>query len=407
MASLFDITELLCATDIEVEGEASECFFVKFLGGTYSIPKTEVDWYLGIRSEISNEPPTTFFSPGYYEHLVDLRSLHYPLRRMSLVDGSGVLTSQDSSMSLELSPMSFGYFLKVHESQDYYLVRRRLMIPGAIHEPGTSHGDAPPLLGEAFRRLLTIKLRAAKGSSIYGNKGKLRQVAEAALFHFSYGTGMALSLSRSWERTYYRLSRRRAEMIQFPKRTYESSLISYYELALSSDSLMLSYIALYKILEHFFSSASEKDLFDRLIEKLVVPEFSHTKKNQLRDLVDIVRKHDQRMDEPRMLATVIEHFFRPDEIASWVSEYENAFEPYYTVPQEVFKESYTLDLNPDRFASSLAKRVYHIRNALVHNKEGELPKFIPFSGEEATLSKEIPILLFVAEQLILRSGRDI
>jgi len=243
-------------------------------------------------------------------------------------------------------------------------------------------------------------------SPYYGNKGKLRQIAEAALFHFSYGMGTALSLSRSWERTYYRLNPRREESVQFPRRTYESDLISYYQLALSSDSLMLGYIALYKILEHFFSSASEKVLHKRMIDKLVVPEFSHTKVNQLRELVDIMRKHDQRMDEPRMLATVLEQF-QPDEIVSWVKEYEGASEPYYTIPQVLFEQTHTLDMNPDKIASSLAKRIYHIRNVLVHNKEGELPRFIPFSGQEAVLSKEIPIMLFLAEQLVLRTGKDI
>ena len=163
--------------------------------------------------------------------------------------------------------------------------------------------------------------------------------------------------------------------------------MSYYQLALSSDSLMLAYIALYKILEHFFSSAAERALHTRLTEKLIQPEFSHTQATQLRELTLLVRKHDQKMDEPRMLTTVIEQHFPADEVVAWVKEYEDESGQYYTAPQTVFGEAFTLDLNPDKLPSSLAKRIYHIRNALVHNKEGDLPRFVPFSGQEAILSE--------------------
>ena len=92
---------------------------------------------------------------------------------------------------------------------------------------------------------------------------------------------------------------------------------------------------------------------------------------------------------------------------NWVGEYETTSGAYFTMPQTIFGQSFTLDLNPDNLASSLAKRIYHTRNALVHSKEGELPRFIPFSGQEGVLSSEIPIMLFLAEQLVLKTGEDI
>ncbi len=94
-------------------------------------------------------------------------------------------------------------------------------------------------------------------------------------------------------------------------------------------------------------------------------------------------------------------------LVTWINDYEAGSVSYFTVPQTIFGQSFTLDLNPDNLAPSLAKRIYHLRNALVHSKEGELPRFIPFSGQEAVLSTEIPIILFLAEQLILKTGEDI
>ena len=48
-----------------------------------------------------------------------------------------------------------------------------------------------------------------------------------------------------------------------------------------------------------------------------------------------------------------------------------------------------------------------IRNALVHNKEGEVGRFVPYTGQEEVLNKEVQILLFIAEQMIIKTGKDI
>ena len=239
--------------------------------------------------------------------------------------------------------------------------------------------------GDLFSRLVTIQVHAREGSPLEEKRNTLRQVAESTLFHFAFGAGVGLGLSRSWERAYYRPSQRRRETVQFPRRIYNSDLLSYYQLALSSDSLMLGYLALYKILEYFDSSASEKALHSLLKEKLVAPDFSHTKVSQLRQLTSLVRKYDQRMDEQRMLTTVLEQYFAPDELIAWVQEYEASTGTYFSIGQTVFGESHCVDLNPKQVSPSLARRIYHIRNVIVHNKEGESARFVPFSGQEDIL----------------------
>jgi hypothetical protein len=123
--------------------------------------------------------------------------------------------------------------------------------------------------------------------------------------------------------------------------------------------------------------------------------------------VSLIRKFDQKLDEQRMLTNMISHFFIADEITNWVEEHEHDISVYFSVPQDVFGKSLSLDTNPERVASSIAKRIYHIRNTLVHNKEGDLPRFIPFSGQDETLHKELPLILFLAEQLIVKTGTDL
>jgi hypothetical protein len=264
-----------------------------------------------------------------------------------------------------------------------------------------------PLLRDYFGRVLTVKVKAI-GEDRHGvSKNKLRDLAISGLFNISFATGVGLTISTSWERSIYRLGRGRDEEPQFPRRTYNNELTAYYQLALSSDSPILAYLALYKVLEFFFTSASETVLHKRLADKIAHPDFTHKSSGQLRQVVSMVRRFDQKMDERRMLATVLEQNFMADEISTWVADAESAAGAYFTQPQTIFGKSMTLDTNDPGIYTSLAARIYFIRNALVHNKEGEIARFTPFSGQEAALFKETPLLIFLAEGLIAKTGTDV
>jgi hypothetical protein len=235
-----------------------------------------------------------------------------------------------------------------------------------------------------------------------------RSLAEASLFNFAYASGTAVSLSSSWGRSFFWLGRGRRAVPQFPRRTYNHELVAYYQLALSSESLLLTYLALYKVLEYFFTSASEQALHELLQGKLVAPDFNHSKPRKLREMVSLVRRFDQKMDEGRMLTTVLKRYFEPEELRNWIADREaegNA--PYFTASNTVLGLEQRVDTSAASIHASIAKRLYAIRNALVHHKEGEDSKFIPFSGQEEELYMEAPLIMFLAEQLIIKAGDDL
>jgi len=284
------------------------------------------------------------------------------------------------------------------------MFRRRMI---GMRFAGNRRAPETTQLRDLFARVLTVKAKVSTASPYAANKNRLRELAISGLFNISFSTGVSLNLSRSWERSYYRLARKGDEEPQFPKRLYNKELVGYYQLALSSDSPVLAYLALYKVLEFFFTSASEGVLHKRLADKIAHPDFTHKSAGQLRNVVAMVRKFDQKMDEQRMLVTVLEQYFMADELISWVSEAESSDGVYFTQPQTVFGQPLTLDTNAEKIHPSLAARIYFIRNALVHNKEGEVARFTPFSGQEAALFKEIPLLMFLAEGLIAKNGTDL
>jgi hypothetical protein len=56
---------------------------------------------------------------------------------------------------------------------------------------------------------------------------------------------------------------------------------------------------------------------------------------------------------------------------------------------------------------TLSNRIYNVRNALIHSKEGEKRRYVPFSENENELRKELPLIRLVAEQIIINSSKNI
>jgi hypothetical protein len=411
MATIDDVQQLLRSLGNVALGDKVDGSFPVTLQSTeFQLPEVDIDDYLNIRASLTLNPETAMFMPGYYEHSVDMLGVGPSSYRLWRRNEDYIqLASQDGQLSVELSRLSARFTLAILDKLDrrqILLLRRRMPSTRYIADRYRVSGEQPHLR-DIFGSILSIKVSATTEHRARLKQSLLESIAEAALFNISYARGIGLSLSRSWERSYYRLGVQRDYDIQLPRRTYSSDLIAYYHLALSSDSVILAYLSLYKVLEYFYLSTAETVLHKRLRDKLAAPNFTYRQTSQLRELASLVRRFDQKTDEQRMLTGVIEHYFMVDEIVGWVREYESSAGQYYTATQTVLGLQVIVDLNTDQLAPSLAKRIYHIRNALVHNKEGDLPRFIPFTGQEDVLVRELPILLFLAEQLIVKTGEDI
>ena len=367
----------------------------------FSITSEEIDVYLAERGELSRDTETQLIKAGCYEHVVQFEGVgpRRPYRR----EGALSLASHDGQTTIEIGRPSSTFCLCLTDVDNLDRELRRLI---AFGMPGGLRGREVRPLAEATR-LYTIRVSTRADTTLGRSRQRMHELAEAATFHFAFGQGAAISFTRSWERTYYWLGRKQAEDVQFPLRTYNSELVSYYNLALSTDSLVLGYLALYKIVEYFYTSSAEKAIHERLKEHLVAPDFSHTKAKKLRELVKLVRTHDNKFDELASLRLVLSEYFRPADLRQWVQEYEQENGEYFTGSATVFSNTFRTDLSDNTIIPNIASRIYSIRNALVHNKEGEVSRFIPYTGQEEVLHKEVQILLHVAEQIIIKSGKEL
>lgn len=368
-------------------------------GIEYSITESEITQYIKCKPKISKLTETQLFMPGYYEHAIQFERLG---PRGTDVPVS--LESHDRQIKIQINKPSSLFCLTLTDTDKFNKDLRRFWMHRSFFI--STDERAPVSIRELFD-LHTIQISAPLDMPLGRAPNLMHELAEAAAFHFTYGSGIPVSFTKSWARTRYWIGRKPSEQVQFPLRTYNSELVGYYNLAHASDSLFLGYLALYKILEYFYTSASENALHEKVKEHIVSPDFSHTKTKKLRDLVRLIRKFDTRLDEFSALKLVLAEYFDESELRQWIENYEAANSPHFTVDKVVFNNSTKIDTSDNTIIPNIASRIYTIRNALVHNKEGEISRFVPYTGQEEVLQKEVQILLFLAEQLIIKTGKDI
>jgi hypothetical protein len=359
--------------------------------------------YITIKASSYQATETSLSYPGYYEHAIEIQGIGPGAYRLFREADEITLQHPQTGFKIEVGPISSNFIMHMCDTDTMHRDFKRIMM--IRRQPLRERENVS--LKDMFSRTRSIKVYAPDGHPFYNNNKQLKAIAEAGLYHITYGHDVALIPIQSWERSLHFLDSNRRESVQFPIRTYNSELVAYYQMAISSESLILSFLAFYKILEYFFTGASEHLPHQKIKEHLVAPDFSHTKVTKLRELTKAIRAFDQKMNEPRMLQTVFEQYIDKEALRKWIEDFEKENPNYFTTERDIFGKSNRVDTTDMQLFPTVGTRIYQIRNALVHNKEGEISRFIPFSGQEKILSNEAPLLRRIVEELITKTGKDI
>ncbi|MAO65427.1 MAG: hypothetical protein CL666_10545 [Balneola sp.] len=393
-------------TDFEVSivGETEESLHLEAGRAILSLDKLDLEYYYQRRSKIVNDPETSIFYNGYFEQFVEpklAKGSHYPF-------GTYInerLENSSGNIRVDLSQISNFFILFLIDNNLYNHISGRY--PDSFLLSGFMSGDTIP-----FNRLsniaYSIKVTAEDSYVNFSDKNYLHKIAKSALFNISYSSGKAIVPLEFWDKKDQFFYESHGRYPEFPVRNYNEKLISYHNLALSSASPIFSYLALYNIIEYFFISSSEKVLYSLVSDKISSPTFSIEKPKELKKLVDTVRKQDQRSNEQKMLEMVLGEYFELNEIKDWIKDYEEKKGIHYSESNNIFDKQFKVELKSDKFANSIARRIYHIRNIIVHNKEDlKETRLIPFGGQEEIISKELPLMYFISESIIIKTGSTI
>ncbi|MFH8494154.1 hypothetical protein [Streptomyces coeruleorubidus] len=256
----------------------------------------------------------------------------------------------------------------------------------------------------------TLRVSSEKARADFG------ALANSFLFHAAYNSDAAARIGLDpmfKQRSIQRLRRSQGGSFDAPRQTYEDDLVHHYLMGVAAEIPLLEYLAYYHVAEHFFVQVYNDDLVNQVRAGITDPSFSARRAKDIQAIIRVVEKAQRQVkdeggvNEQRALQLVFDRFVTIPRLISDLDAYDNSLIDYYASSDVAFAGASKVNLrmdDEDKARSALARRIYKVRNALVHAKEGEMPKYAPFAHDEE-LSREIPLMRFAAEQIIIAHGK--
>ncbi|MFE2277111.1 hypothetical protein ACFXAE_07545 [Streptomyces sp. NPDC059454] len=258
----------------------------------------------------------------------------------------------------------------------------------------------------------TLQVSAASGGVDFEG------LANSFLFHAAYNLDAAARIgvdSLLEPRSIQRVRRGKGSTLDAPRQSYKVDLVQHYLMGVAAEIPLLEYLSYYHIAEHFFHKVFNDDLVEQVRKGITDPSFSARRSRDVQGIIKTVdralrqTREEGGFNEPKALQLVMERFVSLPRLIQDLDSYDGTLIEYYATNDVPFAGAGKLalrDTNEGKAHDALAKRIYKVRNALVHAKEGDLPKYAPFT-HDAELLKEIPLMRFVAEQVIIEHGKPL
>ena len=203
--------------------------------------------------------------------------------------------------------------------------------------------------------------------------------------------------------------------ISLPRKVYNEALLHLYSAANWSDNPFTQYISYYQIIDRKFSQIHKDNLVKLLQGEISRPDFEINNKNEIYKIEEsiIAQSSDSRKEENQLKDVIKNYFPNKDNFVVFNKKLSKEQLEYYLkrIPEFLdknMKNKLVINFdseNLDKIYNPLVKRIYTIRTALVHNKEGRANNYDP-TADYSSLVKEVPLIRIVAENIILNSSDE-
>lgn len=367
--------------------------------------------------------PVKLYSPHKLEVFIEPVEPHYGYRAL---DNSFSVIGTDSSYKISAPSDELTIAFLFGIPSDSVRCYRRFL-PSHIMTARAFRNEAGEIrLLDIVRKITKISFSLQINLTEATTEDVMLKHATSFLFAVAYNTDITSRIVPSvTEFEFGRgsfASRRSADPnnLEVPKLFYNPELIEQYNLALSSDDPFIKYIGYYHIMEYFFDEVYNNDLIKSVKEILLHPGFSTKKPKELSKIVDVVRKKTRANQdafqgtELEALELTIKSFVSLEQLRDDLAHYKPELLGYYKTHEISFSNGDTIDLDGytnEKLPKKIAARIYKTRNSLVHHKSNtarvkERGVYHPFKDEEE-LSKEMPLMRFLAEAIIIKSAVEI
>lgn len=268
-------------------------------------------------------------------------------------------------------------------------------------------------------RILTVRVEASVPESV----GMFTNMMNSYLYNIAFNSGVAFEkLNFSENRSSFRRKISRSGQL-FPYRKYNNHLVKYYYQALAADMPSTQFLAFYHVAEFFFQKLAENHALNKLKQTMTDPSFSPQNEQEIKKLYNNIKRiiREQREDgvweEKKGLKLCLEKYVPDieslkDKIVSLdqdaVSYYKENPITFATANGNQSDNSVKIDFdqNDDIVYQAVCNRVYLVRNAIAHSKEGEHLRYEPFRHDKE-LKKEMPLIRAIAEEIIINSAEQL
>lgn len=277
-----------------------------------------------------------------------------------------------------------------------------------------SEQDAVRSLGDLINSLRWITVKATLPNDT--TLAEYRKMIPSYLFNICYNQSTLFTIPdlHTTRQTKRRSIRRQGQL--FPYRHYNSSLVKYYYQGLSIDIPFAQYLAFYHVAEYFFQTVAEDEAFKEIEDFITRPSFSPHRKEDLRRFYEKIKKRMRSQKENDVWDEKVGFLlclkkYIPDlsVLKTSIQAIDTAALDYYKATKVSFADDaneINFDSTPDEVYACIRNRVYSVRNAIVHSKDGERLKYEPFKHDRE-LAKELPLVRAIAEEIIINASQAI
>lgn len=258
--------------------------------------------------------------------------------------------------------------------------------------------DVIQILNEEILKLNSLKIE----SIIYLSQNEINRLTKAYLFYCAYHNNAILDMNSIFKKSYPLYPNKNFYIPEekILKLDVEEELLNYYQRAIRLNDPFESFISFYHIFEYFFKII--EDEFKRNINLKVTNQFDGSEQ-EFRDIILM-----NTLNERKLLQLVFRRFLDKELLKVELNYIKRDYYSYLETHGVKFASKPTktakTKLNDNTFYDSLTERIYSIRNALVHRKEGfNEPKYLPFKKEHKDeLREEFLLMKAIANQIIIR-----
>lgn len=261
-------------------------------------------------------------------------------------------------------------------------------------------------------RALSVKIETNEDKSI----SAFRNYKTSFVFQFMYRSGFSL-VEPSNVGSMFHLNRTLRDRINFeqldspPLREYMVDVVDYYKMALSTPDPYIKFISFYHVMEYFYDEVYRKKMIADLRERITNPGFSYKNDEKIYEVALFVKNRLKMNDESgqgnelESLKFVLNEYVPINELKTRISEIDSTAVGYYQSNKVAFCNAPTIPWTDTQgIYTQIARRIYFVRNSLVHSKSGKnQERYKPYKDENQ-LQREIPLAQTIAELIIINSS---